>query len=356
MLEKEKKCIGIIFGGESNEHYISISSAKTVFKALISKTNIDRFSVKAFYINKHGVWLENEKSLELLKEENNRNETVDKYQVLPKGEINFLDKIEFQSIDIWFPLLHGLNGEDGAIHGLLKFTQKPLVGGGILGSALGMDKILMKKIFSHLAIPQVNYLAIQNYDLSDDNVKNNLSFKIIEKLKLPVFIKPANSGSSLGISKAKTKSEIFKALEKAWEIDSRIVIEEGLDVRELECGIIGNLKLSVSEIGEVCYSTDWYDYDSKYSMDNQIIIPADIDSQISKQIKDIAIRSCRALNIYGFARVDFFLEKISNKIYLNEINTIPGFTSKSMFPMLWNASGLNIDQLVAKLIYISSDL
>ena len=210
MLEKEKKCIGIIFGGESNEHYISISSAKTVFKALISKTNIDRFRVKAFYINKHGVWLENEKSLELLKEENNRNEAVDKYQVLPKGEINFLDKIEFQSIDMWFPLLHGLNGEDGAIHGLLKFTQKPLVGGGILGSALGMDKILMKKIFSHLAIPQVNYLAIQNYDLSDVNVKNNLSFKIIEKLKLPVFIKPANSGSSLGISKAKTKSEIFK--------------------------------------------------------------------------------------------------------------------------------------------------
>ncbi len=352
----EKKCIGIIFGGESNEHYISISSAKTVFKALISKTNIDRFMVKAFYINKHGVWLENEKSLELLKEEDNRNEAVDKYQVLPKGEINFLDKIEFQSIDIWFPLLHGLNGEDGAIHGLLKFTQKPLVGGGILGSALGMDKILMKKIFSHLAIPQVNYLAIQNYDLSDVNVKNNLSFKIIEKLKLPVFIKPANSGSSLGISKAKTKSEIFKALEKAWEIDSRIVIEEGLDVRELECGIIGNLKLSVSEIGEVCYSTDWYDYDSKYSMANQIIIPADIDSQISKQIKDIAIRSCRALNVYGFARVDFFLEKISNKIFLNEINTIPGFTSNSMFPMLWDASGLNIDQLVAKLIYISSDL
>ena len=355
MLEKEKKCIGIIFGGESNEHYVSISSAKTVFKALNSKTNIDRFRVKAFYINKHGVWLENDQSLELLKE-NNRNETAAKCQVLPKEELNFLNKIEFQNVDIWFPLLHGLNGEDGAIHGLLKFTQKPLVGGGILGSALGMDKILMKKIFSHLAIPQVDYLAIQNHDLSDDNVKNNLSLKVIEKLKLPVFIKPANSGSSLGISKAKTKLEIFKALEKAWEIDSRIVIEEGLDVRELECGIIGNLKLSASEIGEVSYSTDWYDYDSKYSMDNQIIIPADIDSQISKQIKDIAIRSCRALNIYGFARVDFFLEKISNKIFLNEINTIPGFTSKSMFPMLWNASGLNIDQLVAKLIDISSDL
>tara|TARA_B100001758_G_scaffold163778_1_gene141285 strand:- start:190 stop:1257 length:1068 start_codon:yes stop_codon:yes gene_type:complete len=355
MLEKEKKCIGIIFGGESNEHDVSVSSAKTVFKALISKTNINRFWVKAFYINKHGVWLDNDQSLKLLKEKR-KNETIDKYQVFPKREINFLNTIEFQGIDIWFPLLHGVNGEDGAIHGLLKFTQKPIVGGGILGSALGMDKILMKKIFSHLEIPQVNYLDIQNQDLSDDKVKNNLSVEIIEKLKLPVFVKPANSGSSLGISKAKTRSEIIKALQKAWEIDSRIVIEEGLDVRELECGIIGNLKLTASEIGEVSYSTDWYDYDSKYSMDNQIIIPADIDSQISEQIKDIAIRSCRALNIYGFARVDFFLEKISNKIFLNEINTIPGFTSKSMFPMLWNASGLNIDQLVAKLVDISSDL
>ncbi len=355
MFEKEKKCIGIIFGGESNEHDVSVSSAKTVFKALISKTNINRFWVKAFYINKHGVWLDNDQSLVLLKEKR-KNETIDKYQVFPKREINFLNTIEFQGIDIWFPLLHGVNGEDGAIHGLLKFTQKPIVGGGILGSALGMDKILMKKIFSHLEIPQVNYLDIQNQDLSDDKVKNNLSVEIIEKLKLPVFVKPANSGSSLGISKAKTRSEIIKALQKAWEIDSRVVIEEGLDVRELECGIIGNLKLTASEIGEVSYSTDWYDYDSKYSMDNQIIIPADIDSQISEQIKDIAIRSCRALNIYGFARVDFFLEKISNKIFLNEINTIPGFTSKSMFPMLWNASGLNIDQLVAKLVDISSDL
>ena len=354
MVEKEKKCIGIIFGGNSNEHYVSISSAKTVYKALISKTNKERFKVKAFYINKYGVWFNNNQSLEILKE-NVTDDTTNNYQVLPNGEINFLHNIEFQSIDVWFPLLHGLNGEDGAIHGLLKFTQKPLVGGGILGSAIGMDKILMKEIFSHLAIPQVNYLAIQNHDLSNDNIKNNLSVEIIEKLNLPVFIKPANSGSSLGISKANNKSEIIKALQKAWEIDSRIVIEEGLDVRELECGILGNLKLSTSVIGEVSYSRDWYDYDSKYSMDNQIIIPAKIDSQISEQIKDIAIQSCRALNIYGFARVDFFLEKISNKIFLNEINTIPGFTNKSMFPLLWKASGLNIDQLVAKLIDISLD-
>ena len=355
MVGKEKKCIGIIFGGNSNEHYVSISSANTVFKALISKTNKELFRVKAFYINKHGVWFDNDQSLEVLRENSSNNKTQ-KYQNSAKRKINFLHNLEFQNIDIWFPLLHGLNGEDGAIHGLLKFTQKPIVGCGILGSALGMDKIIMKKIFSNLAIPQVKYLAIQNRDLSDDDVKNNLSVEIIEKLNLPVFVKPANSGSSLGISKVKHKSEIIKALQKAWRIDKRIIIEEGLDVRELECGIIGNLKLYTSEIGEVAYSTDWYDYDSKYSLDNKIIIPADIDSQISEQIKDLAIQSCRGLNIYGFARVDFFLERISNKIFLNEINTIPGFTNKSMFPMLWNASGLNIDQLVAKLIDISSDL
>ena len=351
MVEKGKKCIGIIFGGNSNEHYVSISSAKTVFKALTSKTNKERFTVKAFYINKHGVWFENDQSLKILRED-----TLQKYQVLPKGKINFLDKIELQEIDIWFPLLHGLNGEDGAIHGLLKFTQKPLVGCGILGSALGMDKILMKNIFSNLNIPQVNYLSFENHDLNDANVKNNLTVEIIKKLKFPIFVKPANSGSSIGISKVNNKSEIIKALQKAWKIDSRIVIEEGLEVRELECGIIGNLKLITSEIGEVSYSKDWYDFESKYSMVNKITIPADINYQISEQIKDLAIRSCRALNIYGFARVDFFLEKFSNKIFLNEINTIPGFTSNSMFPMLWNKSGLNIDQLVAKLIDISSDL
>ena len=355
MIEKEKKCIGIIFGGNSNEHYVSISSAKTVFKSLNSKTNQKRFEVKAFYINQDGVWFDNYQSLKILREKNSKN-IIDKCEILPKEKNNFLDKIEFQEIDIWFPLLHGLNGEDGAIHGLLKFTQKPLVGCGILGSALGMDKILMKKIFSHLEIPQVNYLAIQNYDLNDEDFKHNLTIEIIEKLNFPIFVKPANSGSSMGITKVKNESEITKALQKAWAIDSRIIVEEGLEVRELECGIIGNLKLYTSEIGEVTYTTDWYDYETKYSMDNKIIIPADIDSEVSKQIKDISIKSCRALNIYGFARVDFFLEKYSNKIFLNEINTIPGFTSKSMFPMLWNASGLNIDQLVAKIIDISLDL
>ena len=355
MIREKKKCVGLIFGGYSNEHNVSISSAKTVFKAFNSKLNKDSYTIKAFYINKYGDWLDSDLSLKILIGEI-KNNTTKKLVILNQEKINFLDGIEFENVDIWFPILHGQNGEDGSIHGLLKFTKKPLVGCGILGSALGMDKILMKTIFSNLKIPQVNFLVFQNNDFKNKKVKNNLINEIIKQLKFPVFVKPSNSGSSLGISKVINKSEISQALEKAWEIDSRILVEEGLKVREIECGIIGNSKLLMSEIGEVSYETDWYDYNSKYNFNNKITIPAEVDSEITKQIKEIAIQSCRALNIFGFARVDFFLEKSSNKILLNEINTIPGFTKNSMFPMLWKASGLNIEQLVAKLVNISLDL
>ena len=355
MTAGKKKCIGLIFGGYSNEHEVSISSAKTVFQALNSKVNKQRFTVKAFYINKNGDWLETDISAKILIGEI-ENKRTKKEQIFNKEKINFLDGIEFQNVDVWFPLLHGLNGEDGSIHGLLRFTKKPLVGCGIIGSALGMDKIMMKTIFSTLKIPQVNYLFFQNEDLNNKKVKNEFISEILKKLNFPIFVKPSNSGSSLGISKVLNESEISQALEKAWEIDQRILVEEGLEVREIECGIIGNSKLLTSDLGEVKCESDWYDYDSKYNLNNHITIPAEIDSKITKEIKKIAIQSCRALNIFGFARVDFFLEKTSNKFFLNEINTIPGFTKNSMFPMLWEASGLNIEQLVAKLIDISLDL
>ncbi len=355
MIWEKKKCIGLIFGGYSNEHEVSISSAKTVFQAFNSKINKQRFTVTPFYINKSGDWLDNEVSIKILTGEIEEN-TIREQNIYIQKKINFLERIEFQNIDIWFPLLHGFNGEDGSIHGLLKFTKKPLVGCGILGSALGMDKIMMKTILTSFEIPQVKYLPIQNEDLNDIKVREKLQSDILKNFNFPIFIKPSNSGSSLGISKVINESEILEALEKAWEIDQRILVEQGLEVRELECGIIGNSKLLTSEIGEVTYETDWYDYESKYSIKNKIIIPAKIETETANQIREISIKSCRALNIYGFARVDFFLEKYSNKIYINEINTIPGFTSRSMFPMLWGSSGLNIDQLVAKLIDISLDL
>ena len=278
MIGEKKKCIGLIFGGYSNEHEVSISSAKTVFQAFNSKINKHRFTVKAFYINKHGDWLDSDHSEKILIGEIKIN-TPKKQGNFNQKKIKFLDGIEFRNIDIWFPLLHGLNGEDGSIHGLPKFTKKPLVGCGIIGSALGMDKIMMKTIFSNLKIPQVNYLSIQNHDLNDEQVKDKLLSEITSSLKFPLFIKPSNSGSSLGISKVTNKSEILQALEKAWEIDPRILVEEGLEVREIECGIIGNSQLLTSEIGEVKYDSDWYDYDSKYHSNNKIIIPAEVDSK-----------------------------------------------------------------------------
>ncbi len=355
MIARKKKCIGLIFGGHSNEHEVSISSAKTVFKAFNSEINKQRFTIKSFYINKNGDWLDGNLSEKILIGAIEKDSTK-KQGIFKKDKINFLDGIEFQNVDVWFPLLHGFNGEDGSIHGLLRFTNKPIVGCGILGSALGMDKILMKTIFSNLKLPQVNFLVFQNEDFKAKEVQNKLINEILKKLNFPIFVKPSNSGSSLGISKVNKESEILKALEKARKIDPRILVEEGLEVREIECGIIGNSKLLTSEIGEVNYESDWYDFNSKYYSNNQITIPAEIDSKITKEIKEIAIQSCRALNIFGFARVDFFLEKSSNKILLNEINTIPGFTKNSMFPMLWKASGLNIEQLVAKLVDISLDL
>ena len=355
MIGVKKKCIGLIFGGNSNEHEVSISSAKTVYQAFNSEINKELFTVKPFYINKYGDWLDSDISEKILIGEIVNNKTK-KQEIFHQEKINFLHGIEFQNIDVWFPLLHGFNGEDGSIHGLLRFTKKPLVGCGIIGSSIGMDKILMKTIFSNLKLPQVNYLVFQNEDLNNKQVKNKIINQILQKLNFPVFVKPSNSGSSLGISKVINESEILQALEKAREIDPRILVEEGLEVREIECGIIGKSKLLTSEIGEVKYESDWYDYDSKYYSNTIVNIPAEIDSKITKEIKEIAIQSCRALNIFGFARVDFFLEKSSNKILLNEINTIPGFTKNSMFPMLWKASGLNIDQLVAKLVDISLDL
>ncbi len=355
MIGGKKKCIGLIFGGESNEHEVSISSAKTVFKAFNSEINKQRFTVKPFYISKFGDWLESGLSEQILFDEIEIN-SIKKQGIFNQEKFNFLEGIEFQNVDVWFPLLHGFNGEDGSIHGFLQFTKKPLVGCGIIGSALGMDKILMKTIFSNLKLPQVNYLVFQNENLKDKEVQNKLTNEILKKLNFPVFVKPSNSGSSLGISKVVNESELLPALEKAKGIDPRILVEEGLDVREIECGIIGKSKLLTSEIGEVKYESDWYDYDSKYYSNNKIKIPAEIDPKTTKEIKEIAIKSCRALNIFGFARVDFFLEKSSSKIFLNEINTIPGFTKNSMFPMLWEASGLKIEQLVAKLVDISLDL
>ena len=350
MNEVNRKCVGIIFGGQSNEHDISIESAKAIFTALNSEINIKKFFTKVFYINKKGKWFDNDQSLLILKNSKN----IDNLTETSSFEnIKIFDLRDCKDIDIWFPIIHGANGEDGSIQGLLKFTQKPFISSGILGSALAMDKIVMKLIFSHLKIPQVNFFIIQDKNLDDKNNLKIICEQIEKKLNFPLFVKPANSGSSIGISKVINKSDIMNALKKAWLIDHRIIVEEGLEVRELEVGVLGKSNIIASEVGEVNYESDWYDYDSKYKTNNKITIPANINSKLRDKIQKLSIQSCMALNINIFARVDFFLEKGTNKIYLNEINTIPGFTENSMFPLLWKASGLEIDELVARLVEYS---
>ena len=347
MNEVSKKCVGIIFGGQSNEHAISIESARTIFAALNSEINKKKFSTKVFYINKKGKWFNSKESLLILRNSIN---IINFAENSPFENIKIFDKIDCNDIDIWFPIVHGANGEDGSIQGLLKSTQKPFVGSGILGSALGMDKIAMKLIFSHLKIPQVNFFIIQDKNFDDLIL---ISDQIVKKLNFPLFVKPANSGSSIGISKVMNQSDMLEALQKAWSIDHRIIVEEGLEVKELEVGVVGKRNLIASEVGEVNYTSDWYDYDSKYKTNNKITIPANINAQLKEKIQTLSIQSCRALDINIFARVDFFIEKGSNNIYLNEINTIPGFTANSMFPLLWKSSGLEIDELVARLIEYS---
>ena len=344
-----KKCVGLIFGGKSNEHFVSITSAQSIFRALNSKQNKKFFNLKTFYLSREGKWFSHERSILILKNKLNIKELEIEETYKPK---NLIEILNVKEIDVWFPILHGFNGEDGTIQGLLKFTQKPFISSGILASAICMDKITSKLLFANLKIPQVNYLPLQNYDPNNTNELQNIIKKVNYKLNFPLFIKPSNSGSSLGISKINHIKELPLALKKAWEIDKRIIIEEGLNVRELECGIIGKNNLHPSEVGEVECKSEWYDYESKYELENKLTIPAFIDKNIRDQIQAFAIKGCKALNVEVFARVDFFLEKGTNKIYLNEINTIPGFTDKSMFPLLWKPLGLDIDQLVAKLINI----
>ena len=351
MSSLRKKNIGIIFGGESNEHDVSIASSKAIYKAFNSKLNLHKFNIKVFYINKHGVWFNNADSKEILKE--NKNAYAKLNEQYEPSNLNFLENIDFSDIEIWFPVIHGSYGEDGTIQGLLKFTKKPFIGSGILGSSLGMDKIAMKLILSDLKIPQVKYVPIDNFKKNDTKQIVNICTQIVDNLSFPLFIKPANSGSSIGITKVNCIEEISSGLQIAGEIDNRIIIEEGHEVRELECGVIGRNSFKTTQVGEINYSSDWYNYESKYSIKNKVIIPANIDPNIEVMIKDFTIRACKALNIYGFARADFFLDKLTNSLFLNEINTIPGFTNQSMFPMLWSASGLEIDKLVATLVEIA---
>ena len=353
-MSSKKTTIGLVFGGKSSEHEVSIKSAKTIYNAFSNSSNRERFIVNPIYINKNGFWEDSEYSESILFEERYLNNTIKRRRYLDNNLTNFPK--ESKKVDVWFPALHGPNGEDGVIQGLFKLTGKPFVGSGILGSSIGMDKIAMKSIFKTFNLPQAPYIYLHKENLLNNLFMNSFFMKIEDIIKYPCFVKPANLGSSIGITKAYSIEELNTGIEIASKYDDRIIVEKNIKGRELECGVLGKSIMKSSVIGEVKFQTDWYTYQSKYDENlSSTIIPADLSVDISNRLQKLAIEACKAINAFGLARVDFFYEESKEEIYINEVNTLPGFTETSMYPTLWEASGIKLEKLVASLVEIAKE-
>ena len=341
--------IGLLFGGRSGEHEVSINSAQAIAQALQTGENDHKYDVIPVYIQKNGVWIARETADEVLESKTPLSpEDTNPYQLWQFPP-------ELQEVEVWFPVLHGPNGEDGTIQGLLTLMQVPFVGSGVLGSAVGMDKIAMKMAFAQAGLPQVKYKAVERSQIwSNPCIFPKLCDDIEAGLGYPCFVKPANLGSSVGIAKARSHSELEAALDSAASYDRRIVIEAGVTARELECAVLGNDNPKASVVGEITFDSDFYDYETKYTEGrSQIHIPASLPEKVIKQIQEMAIQAFKTVDASGLARVDFFYVEETQAIYLNEINTLPGFTKFSMYPQLWQATGISFEQLVDKLIQLA---
>ena len=324
--------LGIIYGGVSTEHDVSIMSAKSIMKNLDQK----KYDIHEIYINKYGKWFEVKNEI--------------------KEEIYNLIWL-LKELDIVFPVLHGIGGEDGTIQGLLELLKIPYVGCGVLTSAVGMDKVYTKMIFEKAKIAQAKYINVykkeNEYYMQKENMDyEQLNFEqIAEKLKFPMFIKPSNSGSSVGVKKARDIDELKSAIENASQYDRKVIVEEGINGKEVECAILEDEGIKVSTVGEIKAAEEFYSFDAKYNIpESKTIIPANIDKDKIEEIQKLAIKAFKAIDGRGLSRVDFFLEKDTNKVYINEINTMPGFTQISMYPKLFENMGIKYTELLDKLI------
>jgi D-alanine-D-alanine ligase len=348
--------VGLIFGGASGEHAVAIRSAATVARGLASGANGGRYRTTCFYIDPQGRWWGSELAETVLAQ--GTPATPEQLAAAAQHGGVALEEGGFRGfpagaldIDVWFPVLHGPNGEDGTIQGLFTLMQVPYVGSGVLGSAVGMDKQAMKAAFAAAGLPQVPYACVHASELNTD--PQALLERLERELGYPCFVKPANLGSSVGISKACNRAELLAGLTAAAALDPRLVVEQGVTARELECAVKGGGggPLAASVLGEICFDADWYDYDTKYSEGkSHTVIPAVVPEAIGARARAMAIQACQAVNAQGLSRVDFFFSEASGELWLNEINTLPGFTSQSMYPMLWAASGVALDALVHELI------
>jgi D-alanine-D-alanine ligase len=376
----KKLRVGVLFGGRSGEHEVSLLSAASVLQAI----NPQKYEVVPIGITKQGQWLSAAHAEKLLRGEElpergrhlraGNPETTPGAAVLAKGEAVIVPPVPesdslvlFESkapaaghgihVDVIFPVLHGTFGEDGTIQGLLELADIPYVGAGVLGSAAGMDKDVMKRLFLAAGLPIVKHVTILRSHWQNDEKK--VTRDIERRLKYPVFVKPANLGSSVGISKAHHGRELAPAIETAAGYDRKIVIEQGVGgtkqkARELECSVLGNDEPQSSVAGEVVPVAEFYDYSAKYLEEgSELIIPARLTKKQMRDVQEMAVRAFQAVDCSGLARVDFLMDPKSKKIYLNEINTMPGFTSISMYPKLWAASGLSYPDLIDRLIQLA---
>jgi D-alanine-D-alanine ligase len=337
-LKAKKIRVALLFGGRSAEHEISLISARAIYKHLDKK----KYRVVSFYINKKGKWrIVSSPRLSRPNLEDGRF-----FSFLPWSAQD-LDRTV--GADIYFPVLHGPYGEDGTIQGLLEMADVPYVGAGVMSSAVGMDKAVMKTIFGAHGLPQVKFLVL----LEPEWRKNKAAVlaRIRREFPLPFFVKPSNLGSSIGITKVKDYARASAALREAFRFDPKILIEQGIQGRELECSVLGNDEPRVTLPGELVPFREFYDYRDKY-LDGKtgFRVPAKLPVKIRREIQRIALAAYRAIDCSGMARIDFFLEAKTSRIYLSEINTIPGFTEISMYPKLWEVSGLSFSRLIEALI------
>ena len=351
----EKIKVGILFGGKSAEHEISILSARNIIDAI----DKDKYEVFLIGITKKGKWCIGE-TAELMLKAGNISKHVDISEndtlALVPGEsgskiVSLFDSKKTPGVDVIFPILHGPMGEDGTVQGLLKLAGIPFVGSGVLGSAVGMDKDVMKRLFRDSGIPIGGFRVILSHE------KDKADFdEIVRELGLPLFIKPANMGSSVGVHKVSNREEFCTALDDAFNFDRKVIIEEFIRGREIECAVLGNENPIASVPGEICTQHDFYSYDAKYVDETGAVlnIPADLPEETKEEIRDLAIRSFKSLCCEGLARVDSFV-KDDGSIIVNEVNTIPGFTSISMYPMLFNESGISYSELIDRLIDLATE-
>jgi len=352
----QKIRLALLFGGRSGEHEVSIASATSVLQAI----DRQKYDVLPVYLTPEGRWLPEVEPTHLLQGGAQPpmqpaallSSDPQQRGLLPLSATSGARTEGARPVDVVFPLLHGTYGEDGTVQGLLELADIPYVGAGVLGSAVGMDKGVMKVLFQAAGLPVVPYVVMRRRDWEQNPAA--VQTQILQTFSLPLFVKPANLGSSVGVSKVKQVEALPAALDLACQYDRRLLIEQGLDCRELECSVLGNDDPQVSIVGEIVSHREFYDYEAKYGEgQSELRIPAQIDPAMADALRRMAVVAFRAVDAAGLARVDFFVERQTGTPYVNEINTLPGFTTVSMYPKLWEASGLPYDQLIDRLVHLA---